>query len=381
MIRAIRFAYLLGAVGAVSLGLTWMVYNASVIPAYGDTRDYLARARTLHVDQYRTILYPAFLRIGGVVRYGVDAPSIAVVYAVQWSAVAASTALFATALINGLSVFRARRRTSTALVLATVALVATNPLVAHFAFSVMSDSLATSFTMAFIGSLVLAMTDPLSPSKRRLWLGIALVCFFLMALSRVEKVYAGLALATVTGIWLFANPLRSNGAFSRRRGVLVLILLMATLGAAVTVNRATQIHDPNQASLDLSSMAFNRVVWPRLTRVYPHLSPEARALIPLDEAVRFDMHNNNVDTLLIRNRDNHRIIDQITVTTLQMFPFSVIGKTLYDLAKYTFPNLAFPLEAVSILPRSTATWWTLSRMEMASPRLTRVALAWAELFF
>src|SRR5262249_15019369 len=85
--------------------------------------------------------------------------------------------------------------------------------------------------------------------------------------------------------------------------------------------------------------------------------------------------------LLLRNRDNHHIIDQITVTTLQVFPLSVIGKTLYDLAKYTFPNLAFPLESASILRKSTATWWTLSRMEMASPRLTRVALAYAEVFF
>jgi len=381
VITAIRFAYLLGAAGAVSLGLAWMAYNASVIPAYGDTIDYLARARTLHVDQYRTILYPAFLRIGGVVRHGIDAPSIAFVYAVQWSAVAASTALFATALVNGLGIFRASRRTSAALVLATVALVATNPLVTHFAFSVMSDSLATSFTMAFIGALSLAMTDRLPPSNRRLWLGIALTCFFLMALSRVEKVYAGLALATVTVVWLFANPLRVKDPFPRRRTVLVLILLMGTLGVAVTVNRATQIHDPNQASLDFSSMAFNRVVWPRLTRVYPHLSPEARASIAFDEAVRFDAHNNNVDALLIRNRNNHRIIDQITVTTLQVFPLSVIGKTLYDLAKYTFPNLAFPLEGASILPKSTATWWTLSRMEMTVPRLTRVALAYVEVFF
>ena len=269
VITAIRFAYLLGAVGSVSLGLIWMAYNASVIPAYGDTIDYLARARTLHVDQYRTILYPAFLRISGVVRHGVDAPSIAVVYAVQWSAIAASTALFATALVNGLGILRVGRRTSATLVLGTVAIVATNPLVAHFALSLMSDSLATSFTMAFIGALSLAITDLPSPSRRHLWLGIALTCFFLMALSRVEKIYAGLALATVTGVWLLAIPLRVKDPFARRRAVLVLFLLMGALGTAVAVNRATQIHDPNQASLDLSSMAFNRVVWPRLTRVYP----------------------------------------------------------------------------------------------------------------
>src|SRR5262245_10734990 len=174
-----------------------MAYNASVMPAYGDTIDYLERARTLQVDQYRTILYPAFLRISGVARQGVGAPSTAVAYAIQWSAVAASAALFAAALANGLLTFRTSRRTSLALVLTTVVLVSTNPLVAHFACSVMSDSLATSFTMAFIGCLVFAAGCG-SSSRSRLWLGVALLCFFLMALSRVEKIYAGGALVLVT---------------------------------------------------------------------------------------------------------------------------------------------------------------------------------------
>jgi hypothetical protein len=380
VITAVRCVYLLGTIGVVSLGVIWMVYNASVIPAYGDTVDYLERARTLHVDQYRTILYPAFLKISGVVPHRVGAPSTAVAYAIQWSAVAASTALFAAALANGLLTFRTGPRTSLALVLATVVLVATNPLVAHFAFSVMSDSLATSFTMAFIGSLVFA-AGCASSSRSRLWLGIALLCFFLMALSRVEKLYAGGALVLITAVWLFGNSTPLKGPFARRRALVIVGLLAGMLGVAAMVNRVTQIHDPSQASLDLSSMAFNRVVWPRLARVYPHLSPEARALIPFDEAVRFDAHNNNVDGLLIRNRDNRRIIDEITVTTLRTFPAAVIGKTIYDLAKYAFPNLAFPLEGASILPESIATSWTLSRMGMAHPRLTRIALVGAEVFF
>src|SRR5262249_43547178 len=137
----IRRAYLLGAIGAVALGSIWMVYNASVIPAYGDTIDYLDRARTLRVDQYRTILYPAFLRGASVVPHGDGAPSTALVYAIQWGAMAAATGLFAAGLARGLGVFRAGRGTGAALIVATVALVATNPLVAHFALSLMSDSL------------------------------------------------------------------------------------------------------------------------------------------------------------------------------------------------------------------------------------------------
>jgi hypothetical protein len=256
---------------------------------------------------------------------------------------------------------------------------------AHFAFSLMSDSLAASLTMALVGSLALAIGDGSSPPRRRVWLGLALVCSFLMALSRVEKLYVGVALVAVAALWLFYNSIRSGAPFARRQAAVVVVLLAATLGLAALVNRVTQTPDPNQSPLDLSSLAFDRVVWPRLARVYPHLSAEARALIPFEEAVRFDAHNNNafrlLAALLTRDPRNQRIIDEITATTFRTFPLAVIGKTGFDVAKYTFPNLAFPLERALLLPESGATRWTLSRMVMARPRLTPVALAGAEAFF
>ena len=68
MIRATRVLYLLGAISLLALGLAWIAANASLVPAYGDTSEYLELARTLQVDEYRTILYPAVLRFGGAVR-------------------------------------------------------------------------------------------------------------------------------------------------------------------------------------------------------------------------------------------------------------------------------------------------------------------------
>jgi hypothetical protein len=311
-------------------------------------------------------------------------PFPAVVYAVQWSAMAASTGLLAAALASSFGAVRLGWRPAAGLVLATVALVATNPVIVHFAFSLMSDSLAASLTVAVVGSLAFAIDSPL-PASRRLWLGIALVCLFLVALSRVEKLYVGVALLCVTGLWLIRQHRRWGGPFGRGRGAAIVALLACALGGALMINRATQIHDPNQAALDFSSMAFNRVVWPRLANVYSHLSPEAKALIPFEEAVRFDAHNNNVDrlltTLLARDRGNQRIIDEITRTTLQTFPVAVVGKTLYDSGKYALPNIVFPLERALILPESGGTRWTFSRMGMARPGLTRVVLVYAEAFF
>jgi hypothetical protein len=45
----------------VILGVTWTVQNLGDVPHYGDTQEYLQLARTLKVDLYRGIAYPALL--------------------------------------------------------------------------------------------------------------------------------------------------------------------------------------------------------------------------------------------------------------------------------------------------------------------------------
>ena len=165
-----------------------------------------------------------------------------------------------------------------------------------------------------------------------------------MALSRVDKFYLGVALVVLTGVWLLRTTVRSPTP-SRCDGVCHSFLLVGALGAVLLINGVTQTPNPNRPPLDLSSLAFNRVVWPRLARVYPYLSPEAHALIPPAEAVRFDTHNNHVYPLLSRLRqggEHQRIINEITLTTWRTFPVAVVGKTIFDVAKYTLPNLAFP---------------------------------------
>ena len=380
-----RILYLLGAIGVLGLGVAWMIANAAVVPGYGDTKEYLALSRTLQVDPYRTVLYPTVLRLCGVVQ-GDGPPSPGLVYAVQLAMVVVSTTLFTLALADSLGFFGARRRDTIAAVLAATALTVTNPLIAHFAFSLMTDSLASSFCMAFIGSLALAIGDGVwARSRRGVWAGVAAVCLALLASIRVEKLYVSAGLVVVAAVWLVRTRPPARAALASPRVLVVAALFVAALSAVALLNRATQIPNPRRAPLALSDLAFNRVVWPRLARVYPYLSPAAQAQIPFAAAVRFDAHNNNVarfrNELLARSPDNQRLFDEITVTTLRTFPFAVLGRTVFDVTKYALPNLAFPLECATVLPQSIATNWTLSRMSEAHSRLTRVVLVGAEAFF
>jgi hypothetical protein len=338
----------------------------------------------LQVDQYRTILYPFVLRILGVVSDETAQPFTIWIYSFQWLALSLSTALFVYAAIRVLRLRWTRRQTCLVAAGATL-IVVTNPLIAHFSIALMSDSLASSLTIAAIASLALALPgDPTSVLPDWKWLALALLLLFLMALSRVDKFYVATMICMTTIMWtMYAR--RRQALITVGKTVAVIALLMVVLTIVVGVNRATQTYNPKRPPLDASSLAFNRVVWPHLAETYPYLPPRVKAVISPEEATHFDQHNNNVYPLLARllrsDPGNRAIVNEITLTALRRFPARVIGKTAFDISKYTLPNIAFPLELAHVLPLSIASDWTRSRMEQITPRLTDAALWISQLVF
>lgn len=372
-----RRVYLLALVVSGLMGLVWTLLNAGSVPAYGDTLEYLQTAQTLKVDQYRTILYPLALRTLGVVREGAAQPFTPWIYAFQWLALSLSAALFVYAATKAMRLGSTRHQTCLVIVGAT-SIAVTNPLIAHFSIALMSDSLASSLTIATVASLALAIPDdPARAPPNWKWLAVALPLLFLMALSRVDKLYAAAAICIATIFWAMCAR-RRQPALTKRNIAVVTALLLATIAATVGVNKVTQTYNPDRPPLDASSLAFNRVVWPHLAEVYPYMSAQVKGVVSPEEAKRFDQHNNNVYPLLARllKRDpgNRAIINNMTLTTLRRLPAEVIGKAAFDVCKYTFPNVAFPLELAHVLPLSTGSDWTRSRMELVTPWLTDAAL-------
>lgn len=378
-----RFMYGVVLCAMIFLGVDWFMHNATYIPDYGDTTEYLARSKTLVVDQYRTIFYPLVLRLCGIFRDGSAAPSIFWTYVIQALLVAASSAIYATAVFR---LFDATALTIKARLFITMLmalLVVTNPLVAHFSLSIMSDSLASSFTVATIGAMahLVRSAGTTSNAARSPWLPVAALCLFLMAVSRVDKLYMGIMLAVMVLVCMLMGPKRPP----RLRLAIVGAPLIFALAAAITINHLTQVPNADRPALNLSNMAFNRVVWPRLSLVYPYLPSDAKKLISPGDAKWFDEHNNHVylylDKLLKGHPENQRIINEVTTTTLEHFPGRLVGKTAFDIAKYALPNVSFPLELVSLLPESTATDWTYSRMSQAHPSMTRLWLIVSNISF
>lgn len=356
------------------VGFWWLIANAHCIPAYGDTVEYLALSRTLKVDQYRTIFYPAILRLCGVFHDADSKPSVGWTYSLQILAVLVSSVPYTVALLKVFAPTALSKKKQAAIVVMAAVLLTVTPLIAHFSLSVMSDSLASSLTIATVGSLANLATSIEANARKSFWLIVSALCLVVMALSRVDKLYLGFALTLTTIVCLQFKIRRLPAIRGRVYVAGVGLLLCASIVTAAGLNRFTQVTNPSRPPLDISSMAFNRVVWPRLTKVYPYLSDRAKTQITERDAELFDSHNNNVYPLLVRllagHPENRSLVNEMTRVTLQKFPLQVAGKTVWDIAKYMLPNVAFPLELVSVLPESIATDWTYSRMSHPYPSLT-----------
>lgn len=363
-----------------ALSVLWIIRNIHHVPQYGDTVEYLSLATSLKVDQYRTILFPFFLHVFGI--------SSEASRQIPWCLLTQLALSFASSIVLAYAMFRdvtppsMSRMRGVLVVLAAGLYTAATPLLTHLSLSLMSDSLACSFTIAAVASLSLTLNHYKSGKPKWQWELVTGVCIFLMSASRVDKLYLSIALALVTLAWLYrSNMVARKTGLSRNLCRLGLVLCIP-MAATVALNHSTQHFNKNRPPLDPSSLAFNRVVWPNLERVYPYLSDDAHKFISGADARQFDSHNNYVYPMLTRLLSTpaagKRIINEMTVKTFLHFPFRVIGKTIFDVAKYALPCLAFPLELISALPMSIGTDWTYTRMAMFTPELTR---AWLVISF
>lgn len=365
----------LSLVANAAIGILWISRNINFIPIYGDTTEYFELSKTLIVDQYRGILYPAIVRIASDLSQITGLTTQALIYSLQLIVAILATYSLAMVLLLG----KPRAKLLSAIIAISVTL---NPLVAHFCLTVLTDSLAASFTIIFAASLIRACQNDSSVKQAALQFFIASIALILMSAIRIDKLY----LATT----VFSLSLSFIGLFSRKNhnykatAIIGALMLAVSVAITVSIKNSTTVYNQKRPPLDISSMSFNRTVWPRMVKVYPYLSDSVKQRISIDDATLFDSHNNYVYPLLTRELDKpegKHIIDEITLTTIKNFPGQIAASIVFDFAKYSLPNLQFPLEAYDVLPQSVGTSWTISRMDMLRPLTTHIFLVigWVQL--
>ncbi|MEI6807734.1 MAG: hypothetical protein WCN95_03350 [bacterium] len=352
------------------VGVVWLSQNITSIPQYGDTSEYLELSKTLKCDQYRGILYPLLLNGSAALSVALGLPLQVIVYVVQ-----VLVALFAAYSLA--AVFLQRHSSARILsVFASVSIVF-NPLIIHYSLTILTDSLATSFTLIFIVYLTKGCSLDVTSAKRSLYLICASFAFVCMTALRVEKLYLASLLFLVCLIGAIVS--RRCQPLFRRAAVfsLMIVVFAIALGSSLYIRKATTVYNVNRPPLDLSSMAFGRAVWPRMSSVYSFLPDSLKQRITAGDAKQFDSHPNNVMPFLVMmlgESDGRGQIDRITLCALEHYPVQVVGRTIFDLLKYSIPNVAFPMEAVHVFPESVGTSWTISRLEMFTPGLSRILL-------
>ena len=378
-------AALVGYVCLVVIGIAWWIANLGTLPAYGDTTQYFQLAELLRVDQYRTLFYPLLLRGLQRIATPLNARIEVLVYLLQTAAALLSVACLGRAFwdvtaATGRFAFLARvspmiRR----LVIGAAAMaVFTAPLVNHFALSVMTDSLAASFTTAGVAALVrvAALGDTRPRTCILAWLAIAAASF--MRAEKIEVFALVLAVTLVILAGRCATPLGS--ALPRRRWLRVIavlaMLLLTPTAAVLALNRATQTADHGWPPLTASVRLFVRTAWPRLADIRPLLSDETQAVVSEADAHRFDQNYNEYLSLVPRLRRSaggtDRLVNEISAAALRHRGFDVAISTAAGAFRYAAPMIAYPLDlAVGAL---TASEWTDERMSMAHPTLTRAYL-------
>lgn len=379
-----KAAALLGSLSVLAaISIIWTAANFGFIPQYGDTSEYVALSETLMVDQYRGILYPLLIHIAKNLESVTGFGYFKQIYVFQIMILASSSYAVASCALTGL------RRSGNleisyqqhfvyALLVAVIA--SMNPLAIHFAVTVLTDSIASSLTLLIIAAFGRALLESRSRRYFALWVLAAAAAIVTLTLLRVEKLYLCIGLIVIFLFLLLLRP-RSNPHLSNRYKVLATcVVVAATLLLSSLLRGHTTIDNPTRPPLNLSSLAFNRAVWPRLESIQPHLPKKIRATISLEQARQFDSHANEVfpfvAAALADPNKGPKYLDQITKVAWDRQSIRIIGRTIFDATKYVLPNVAFPLEAIDVLPQSVATSWTISRMGMIFPKLTSVYLAY-----
>jgi hypothetical protein len=388
-IRSVIFVVLIGNALLLLLGVAWWITNLGTKPDYGDSNQYLELAESLRVDDYRTLFYPLVLRGLKTVAALCGYQRIMLVDVVQTILALVCIAYLGRALWGvtaSTQSFSDLKRTPAlirrAVIGAFAMLVFSQPLVNHFALSVMTDSLAASFITAGLAALIRIST--LDDTRLRTfligWLSIAAAGFM-----RAEKVYVmGLTIIVVMLVmWWLARPTvtcRSNQMFSGRRTALVLLsVLLLTPGPLVTaINRATQTADYGWPRVTINHRLFNRTVWPRLTKLRPLLSQEFQSVVSEKEAKEFDLNCNEflhlVPLLQQRAGGTDVLVNEASWAAIRNYGPEIAITTADDALRYTMPLIAYPLDLAFGGREGVASEWTHTRMRAASPLLTNLYL-------
>jgi len=339
----------------VGVSVVWATLNISSEPQYGDTPEYWKLSHTLQVDTWRTVGYPLVLKVDQLI-FSKNLEHAAL-YILQL-AISLGCAYY---FFRTLSIFLpSSKRASLLMAILLVSI----PVVAHFNFAVLTDSLANSL---FI--LVMSATLRLMVSKATVQTGaIAIGGLIAMGLIREDRL---LASAVIIGIVLVWALFRHNKALA-----LMMVLLFVVSISVAIINKSTQTADLGRPQMSLTFTLFDRTVRGRLWKLMPKMPRTIQQRITPQMAQEWDQHQNYWATIntVLDDSAGRSAMKQAVKVAIKNNALSIVGNLTSTFFAYIATPFSYAKESLyhPNNPGSYWTYWTNSRMAQAQPRITHM---------
>lgn len=349
------------------------LYKAmSLIPEYGDTQEYIQLAKLGFInDGWRGRMYPLF--INSAMKFEAVIDWKIIVYLSQFVLIAVSVMALRSEIIKSNS--------TASSVPDSVGLYLTlcNPMVLHFATSVMSDSISCSFLLLFLTLFIRYHRE-----KNRFNFFLVVITAVLCAHTRPERSYLLLGFCLM---FAFFETVKSPFKWRIHK---VKAPIICTL--VILINH--YIYQPKQLvsqriAPNLSSFVMSRAAQGRLQEVYFSLPKEMRDVLDYSWFVNAD--NNYI---LLTYELSFRIVEkypdrfqevfrQIAYNAFKMHSFEIIIEFTSDFFGYLFLPIYFLYSYVLTFfdscPPLAA--WTFSRFSGNSPAFSSIYLGvWGSLY-
>lgn len=346
-----KFVYIIIIIG-VSLqsitGMVWIVKNIDFITKYGDTTAYLAAAKTFVFGDFRTIFYPLLIWFTKLVS---ENYFHVLIHLIQLSINFIGIYMLATDL-------QIKKKWDFLLFFCFLFF---SPLNIHFNLSILTDSLALSFSLICVSLIYRFFYQSRSSQTSLFILYLSIIC---MSLSRVEKLHT---FVLIFGILLVYNIYLKRNAltvfFKRKLIPILLVFVISIFSVQIIRKYTTSEVDPSYPKLPPATFTYiflSKVTTSRMHILYPYFTDEQKKLLPYEEVLKYDAHHNNQRDVLydIYNGDWEKTA--ILAKSIIVIAFKYQGKEIIsDLFRFFYYYLITP---VAFMQHQGVYDWTVSRM-------------------
>lgn len=331
----------------------WAALNINSEPAYGDTPEYWAESKNLKIDSWRTLGYPIVLKIiRHIFEHGLMHPAL---YLLQMAVAFFAFYYFFSSLVKDKHV---KQKT----ILLALILVIT-PLFLHYAFSVLTDSLALSFFLIFCTAFfrIVIMGD-----RRFITLTIAAFSSIAVGFIRLDLLLNIFIIVLLLAFWAIAKK-------DKRLLVICCTALLLT-GLTEKVNHMTQKADLGRPQISISFTMFDRTARTRLPQLLQDMPPTIRSRVSPQMAEDWKKFPNHWATIaaVLSDSEGQRSMIKGTEVAIRRKPLPIMKDLTTNFAEYMLAPLIYVGQSISGQPHDSGhfTYWTNSRMGQAHPKLT-----------